>query len=133
MAVDVSEGGGKIGEAAAACGTDAGGAHNLFGECLGRLQLGRCGAGTQDGSPFGPKPVGQATCQRRLRSHNSEIDPVHVRGIGNAVEIVGCDGEILRQLGRSGIARRAVQSRLGILAPECPTERVLAPATSDHE
>jgi hypothetical protein len=58
---------------------------------------------------------------------------VHVRRIGHAVQIVGGDRQVLRNLGGAGVTWGTVQISVGILAAKRPTERMLTPSASNHE
>jgi hypothetical protein len=56
---------------------------------------------------------------------------VHVGRVGQAVEIVGGDGEVLGDLSGARIARRTVKLGPGVLSAEGPAERVL-PASASY-
>jgi hypothetical protein len=98
MAVQKRQGGPQVGERATGGRPDPCRGHDLLGEGLGGLDLGGRGAWTEDCSTLCPQAIRQAACQGNLGSHDREIDAVHVGCIGNAVEVVGSYGEIMRYL-----------------------------------
>jgi hypothetical protein len=57
---------------------------------------------------------------------------MHVGRVGQAVEIVGRDGEILSELSGAWIAGGAIQFGPRILSVEGPAERVLPASASYH-
>ena len=133
MPGDVFQRRSQLVEGAARRGRDLRGGHHLLGERLRGLELrGRC-TGSEDRAALGPEPVGQPSRERHLRAHDGEIDPVHVGGIGQAIEIVGRDREIRRHLRGAGVARRAVDVGIGVLPPKRPAERVLPASGADDE
>ena len=95
--------------------------------------LGRGGAGPEDRPALGPEPVRQAARERHLGTDDGEIDAVHVGRVGQSVQIVGGDGEVGGELGGTGIARRAVEVGVGVLAAERPAERMLPPSAADDQ
>ena len=58
---------------------------------------------------------------------------MHVGRVGDAVEIVGGDGDVRGELGGAWVSRGAIEVGVGVLAPEGPAERVLAPAAADDQ
>ena len=62
-----------------------------------------------------------------------EIDAVHVGRIGNAVEVVGGDGEIVGELGGTRVAGGTVELRVGIFSAEGPAQGVLPASTAHHQ
>ena len=71
--------------------------------------------------------------QRHLGADHGEVDAVHVGRVGDAVEVVGGDGEVGGELGGAGIAGRAVEIGVRVLAAERPAEGVLPSAAADDQ
>ncbi len=120
-------------EGAAGGGRDSGRGHHVLGERFGRLDLGGGGTGAEHRASLGAEPVGEPTRERHLGSDHGEVDPVHVRRIGDAVEVVRGDGEVGGELGGTRIPGRAVEVGVGLLPPQRPAEGVLAPAAADDQ
>ena len=133
MAIDIGQGRGQVGEALARRGGNAGGEHDFLGERLGGLELGRGGAGAEDETSLRPQPIRQTPRQRRLGPDDGEVDALHVGRVGQPVQIVGGNRKVAGKIGGAGVAWRAIDLGLWVLAVECPAEGVLPPAAADHE
>ena len=133
VAVDVRQRRGQILEGAARGGRDAGRGHDVLGEGLRRLELRRRGARSEHGASLGAEAVGEPARERDFGADHREVDPMHVRGVGEAIQVVRGDGKVGGELGGAGIARGAVEVGVGLLAAEGPAERVLPPAAADDQ
>ena len=61
--------------------------------------------GPKTSASLGAQPVGQAERQRNLGTDDDEVDAVHVGRIGDAIDVVGGDGEVGGEFSSTGIAR----------------------------
>ena len=133
MAIDVVEGGRRsVNVRLAAVGMPAA-CHHFLRERLGRLELGRRRARSEHRPSLGPEAIREPAGQRYLGTDHGEVDAVHVGRVGDAVQVVGRDGEVGRQVGGAGIAGRAVEIGVRVLAPERPAESVLPSASADDQ
>ena len=133
VAVDVRQRGGEILEGAARGRRDARRGHDVLGEGLRRLELRRRGARPEDRATLGSEAIRQPAGERDLGPDHGEVDAMHVGGVGQAVEVVGGDGEVGGELGGAGIARGAEEVGVRVFAAEGPAERVLPPAAADDQ
>ena len=134
MTIHVPEGGGEILERLAGRGGNPRGGHDFLGVRLGRLDLGRrrCPVRTT------ARPSARSRSARPSASGIS--GPMTVRSMpcmsaasARRSMVVGGNGEVGGELGGAGIARRAVQIGVRILATEGPAERMLPPPAADDE
>ena len=120
-------------EGPARCGGNPRLLHDLLGEGLRRLELGGGRARSEDRPSFSPKTIGESSRERHLGPDDGEIDAVHVRGVGQPVEVVGGNRKVGRQLRGAGVARRTVDVGAGVLPPKRPAEGMLPAPRSDYQ
>ena len=124
----------RVGADARAGGRHPGGGHDLLGERLGALQLGRRARRAEAGDALGPDGVGDPGDERRLRPDHDQVGADLDGERGDRLRIGRLDGAQLgdRARCRDCPAPRSARSTAGSSArPE--RERMLPPAGADQK
>ena len=120
MRRDVREGGREVGEGLARGRRNAGRGHDVLGERLRGLDARRGRTGAGDEPSLGAQAVGEAERQRYLGPDDDEVDAVHVGRIGDAIDVVGGDGEVGGEFSSTGVPGRAADDHVRVFAVEGP-------------
>ena len=91
-------------------GRHVGVAHELLGEHLARLQLGRLLRRPEDAQPRLVEDVDDALRQRVFRADDGQADLLLLGEADQGVEVVDVDGDVDAVLGGAGVARGAVDA-----------------------
>ena len=100
-------------------------------EDLARLERRGGLGGPEDRNPALRKGIDDPRGERRLRSHNREIDLFRLGALRQGARVVGGQREAFGDLGDSGVARGAKER--GALLAEPPHNRVLPTPRADHK
>jgi hypothetical protein len=114
-------------------GRDAVPHHELLGEHLARLDLGRGPGGAEELKPLRGELVGDAGGERRLGPDHGEIDAARARQRRDAADIGRIAGQAQGVPGDAGVPRQCHDLRDAGAPPQAPCEGVLARAASDHQ
>ena len=108
-------------------------AHELFGECFGRLDLRRGTCRAENVQALGAKGIDDASGEGRFGSDDCQRDGLAAGECREGIEIGSRIGEASRQFGDAGIARGGEESERGVVLLESPRERVLTAAAPDNQ
>ena len=115
------------------CGGNPRRAHELLGVDLRALDPGRLRAGPERGDAAGLERIDQAGHQRRLWTHDDEIDALGRGGVDDRANVFGADLETARVRRDARVAGSAQQLDPLRRAGQGAHDRVLAPAAADDQ
>ena len=123
----------QLGEPAIGRGRDAVARAQILGERLGAFQPRRRGGGAEGLDPGLLEAVDEAGHQRRLRTHDDEVDALLTGESEDAIEILRGDRHAHRIGGDSGVSRRAEKHFHQRRGGDRPAQGMLASPAADHQ
>ena len=114
-------------------GRDAAVEHDPLGEALARLDARGSLGRAECGKARIVEPVDDSRCQRRLRSHDREVDSLALRQGEQAVDVLGAYRDVAGDAGGAPVAGRDQQLADPRAPGELPGDRVLASAVAYDE